>query len=142
MSFFLSTKNEFKSLQSPNNFVSIFHMKFNFNSRFIRCILGKISDIVSSSWHQSSIDSSEDMNADSIRDFSILKSSLEFLKNNIETITSLVIDGYAFRLTVQCNNKKDYEVNLNLDIDKQSSFYYDFVNHIELEDDQMLVSME
>lgn len=141
MKFFFQDKNKLQELQSPTNFVSIFHVKFNLDILFIRCIIGKISDIVSSSWHQTSIDSEEDMSASEIRDFANLKSALEFLKNNIATTTNLIVEGYAFRLMVRCS-KENYEVDLNLEMDKQSSFYYDFVNHIELEDNQMLVSME
>ena len=141
MKFFFQDKTKLQELQSPTNFVSIFHVKFNLDILFIRCIIGKISDIVSSSWHQTSIDSEEDMSASEIRDFSNLKSALEFLKNNIATTTNLVVEGYAFRLMVRCS-KENYKVDLNLEMDKQSSFYYDFVTHIELEDDQILVSME
>lgn len=133
MSIFTSKKKEIKALQAPNGFISIFHMKFNFNSQFTRCILGKISEVVNSSWYRSSIDPSEDMSTDEIRDFSNLKSSLEFLKTNIETITNLVVDGSAFRLTVQCSKQGDYEIEINMEVDKFSNFYNDLINHVELE---------
>ena len=139
---FMSKRKEFKSLQSPDNFTNIFHMKFSFNLLFIVYILSKISDLVSSSWYQASLDSSEDLEAMEIKDFANLKSSLEFLKNNIGNITNLIIEGHSFILTVNCSKSNDI-IEIHMKADNLSKFYFDLMNNIHpLDDNQMLVSME
>ena len=111
-----------KELYDDDDFMPIFNMRFNLKSNFTTNILKELFDVVSNSAYHAS--SSIDGVSDAVnQDFHHLRSALEYIQGNIDSITELVVAGSAFLLVASRWEDENYQVEIKMKVKKHSEFY-------------------
>ena len=104
-----------------NNLSVVFNIDVDVNGVFTSIIFERLSEKLSNSY-ESVIEHVQDSRQNTAKDLVNLKASIDFIKDNLETINHLDVAGHYFSLSVN-SYSDDYFKSIQLLIDRKSTFY-------------------